>query len=64
MTDLERMLPPQQEACILTVSLRTEVSVSGKPNFVRGDKGDKHRRKIPGGTGRDGAHANKAANAG
>jgi ABC-type antimicrobial peptide transport system ATPase subunit len=35
MADRETMLPPQQEACILTVSLRTEVSVSGKPNFVR-----------------------------
>ena len=30
-----------QSACIRTVSLRTEISVSGKPNFVSGDKGDK-----------------------
>jgi hypothetical protein len=31
----------QQLTRIRTVSLRTGVSVSGKPNFVRGDKGDK-----------------------
>jgi hypothetical protein len=29
----------QQLAYIRTVSLRSGVSVSGKPNFVRGDKG-------------------------
>jgi hypothetical protein len=64
MADRETMLPPQQEACILTVSLRTEVSVSGKPNFVRGDKGDKHRQKIHRDAGRDGAHAQQVGRLG
>jgi hypothetical protein len=36
----------QQSACIRTLSLRTRVSISGKPNFVSGDKEDKTSRRI------------------
>src|SRR5580704_7788863 len=34
------------ETCIRTASLRTGVSVSGKRNFVRRDKGDKTSREV------------------
>jgi hypothetical protein len=37
---------PVAKHAIRTVSLRTGISVSGKPNFVGGDKGDKTFPKI------------------
>jgi hypothetical protein len=48
--------------CIRTASLRTGVSVSGKANFVRGDKGGKAFPRIHRDASRDVAHANKSAN--
>jgi hypothetical protein len=52
----------QQLTCIRTVSLRTEVSVSRKPIFVRRDKGDETCRKKFTEPSRDEAHGNKSAN--
>jgi hypothetical protein len=49
-------------ACTRTVSLRTKVSVSGKSNSVRGDKGKNILEKICRDAGCGKAHANKSAN--